>query len=205
LNIDTTALEDAVSPRTKAIFLAHTLGIPFNVDRVMEVAKKHGLWVVEDNCDALGAKWNGRYTGTFGDMGTLSFYPAHHITMGEGGAVVTGDPQLKRLVLSFRDWGRDCWCDPGSDNTCSKRFSRQWGTLPLGYDHKYVYSHFGYNLKITDMQAAVGLAQIEKLPGFVERRRANWYRLHEAMAGFEEFFICRNRWSDQKYHRSASP
>jgi len=189
LNIDTAGLEDAVSGRTKAIFLAHTLGVPFEADRVMEVARKHCLWVVEDSCDALGASWDGRHTGTIGDLGTFSFYPAHHITMGEGGAVVTGDARLERLVRSFRDWGRDCWCDTGSDNTCGKRFSQQWGTLPLGYDHKYVYSHFGYNMKITDMQAAVGLAQLGKLDAFVKRRRDNWNRLHAALSEFDEFFI----------------
>ncbi len=203
-NINPDFLEEAVSPRTKAIFLAHTLGIPFDLDRVLEVAEKYNLWVIEDNCDALGAEYtlkreyklvNGkviggkRFTGTFGHIGTSSFYPAHHITMGEGGAVYTDDLKLYRILLSFRDWGRDCWCEPGKDNTCGKRFSWKLGDLPEGYDHKYIYSHLGYNLKITDMQAAVGLAQLEKLPDFVESRQKNWQKLYEGLKELEEFFI----------------
>ena len=188
-NIDVDQLEDAISEKTKAVFLAHTLGVPFDLDRVMEIAQKYDLWVVEDNCDAFGAKWDGRYTGTFGHLSSLSFYPAHHITMGEGGAVITNDTQLKRIVTSFRDWGRDCWCEPGHDNTCGKRFGWQLGTLPFGYDHKYIYSHLGYNLKITDMQAAVGVAQLDKLPEFIRKRQENWKRLYEGLKEFEEFFI----------------
>jgi CDP-6-deoxy-D-xylo-4-hexulose-3-dehydrase len=188
-NIDPDLLEEAVSERTRAIFLAHTLGIPFDVGKVVEVARKHNLWIVEDNCDALGARWDGKYTGTIGDMATLSFYPAHHITMGEGGAVVTSNAMLKKIVLSFRDWGRDCWCDPGRDNTCGKRFGWKLGSLPEGYDHKYIYSHLGYNLKITDMQAAVGLAQLDKLPDFMEKRRSNWMKLHDELKEFDNFFI----------------
>jgi len=188
-NIDVNRLEEAISEKTRAIFLAHTLGIPFDLDRVMEIAQKHDLWVIEDNCDALGAKWDGKYTGTFGHLSTLSFYPAHHITMGEGGAVITNDTQLKRIVTSFRDWGRDCWCEPGKDNTCGKRFGWQLGTLPFGYDHKYIYSHLGYNLKITDMQAAVGVAQLDKLPEFIKKRQENWKKLYGGLKEFEEFFI----------------
>jgi len=188
-NVDTKQLEAAVSEKTKAIFLAHTLGVPFDLDEVLAIARRHDLWLIEDNCDALGAKWNGKYTGTIGHLGTLSFYPAHHITMGEGGAVITNDTQLQQLVTSFRDWGRDCWCDPGRDNTCGKRFEWQLGTLPFGYDHKYIYSHLGYNLKLTDMQAAVGVAQLDKLTGFIEKRRENWQRLYHGMKEFEDFFI----------------
>jgi CDP-6-deoxy-D-xylo-4-hexulose-3-dehydrase len=188
-NVNPVQLEVALSPRTKAVFLAHTLGIPFDLDRVAAFARRHNLWLIEDNCDALGAKWNGQYTGTFGDLATFSFYPAHHITMGEGGAVTTADTTLKQLVTSFRDWGRDCWCDPGQDNTCNKRFEGQFGSLPSGYDHKYVYSHLGYNLKLTDMQAAVGVAQLDKLPAFIEKRRDNWLRLYQGLKVLEEFFI----------------
>jgi CDP-6-deoxy-D-xylo-4-hexulose-3-dehydrase len=188
-NIQADKIESALSEKTKAIFLAHTLGNPFDLDKVFEVAQKHNLWVIEDNCDALGSKCNGRYTGTFGHIATFSFYPAHHITMGEGGALVTNDTQLKRIIVSFRDWGRDCWCDPGHDNTCDQRFQWQLGQLPYGYDHKFVYSHIGYNLKITDMQAAVGVAQLKKLPGFIEARKRNWQSLYEGLKPFEEFFI----------------
>lgn len=188
-NIDTGQLEAVLSQRTKAIFVAHTLGIPFNLDRVSEFARRHNLWFVEDNCDALGAKWNGKYTGTFGDLATFSFYPAHHITMGEGGAVATNDLQLKQLAVSFRDWGRDCWCDPGQDNTCGKRFEQQFGNLPAGYDHKYVYAHLGYNLKLTDMQAAVGVVQLDKLPTFIAKRKDNWRQLYRGLRELEEFFI----------------
>ena len=188
-NIKPSAIEAAIGPKTKAIVVAHTLGNPFDLDTVMALAKKHKLWVVEDSCDAVGAEYRGRKVGTFGDLMTVSFYPAHHITMGEGGAVLTGSPVLKRLVESFRDWGRDCWCDPGKDNTCGKRFDWQLGDLPHGYDHKYTYSHIGYNLKLTDMQAAVGVAQLEKLPGFVEARRRNFDHLMKALRPLERFLI----------------
>ena len=173
-NIDVRYLEEAVGPRTRVIMLAHTLGNPFDMDAVLEVVKRHDLWLIEDNCDALGSTYKGRLTGTFSDLATASFYPAHHITMGEGGCVLTNRPKLKVLVESFRDWGRDCWCDPGKANTCGKRFEWQLGGLPYGYDHKYIYSHIGYNLKLTDMQAAVGMAQLKKLPSFIETRGRNW-------------------------------
>jgi CDP-6-deoxy-D-xylo-4-hexulose-3-dehydrase len=188
-NIDVAALESAVGPRTRAIAVAHTLGNPFDVEAVLAVARRHGLFVVEDCCDALGAAVGGRKVGTFGDLATLSFYPAHHVTTGEGGAVLTSDPALKKIVESLRDWGRDCWCDPGRDNTCGKRFDWQLGELPHGYDHKYVYSEVGYNLKMTDLQAAVGAAQMRKLPDFVERRRANFDRLREAVSDLEDRLI----------------
>jgi CDP-6-deoxy-D-xylo-4-hexulose-3-dehydrase len=188
-NVDPRHLEEALTSRTKAVVLAHTLGNPFDLDAVGAFAKKHGLWLVEDNCDALGARYRGKLTGTFGQLSTFSFYPAHHITMGEGGAVAVDDPSLKRLVESFRDWGRDCWCDPGKDNSCSRRFDWQLGTLPAGYDHKFTYSHVGFNLKVTDMQAAIGLPQLDKLPGFIEARRRNWQALRMALADLEEFFI----------------
>ncbi|MBM4431174.1 MAG: lipopolysaccharide biosynthesis protein RfbH [Chloroflexi bacterium] len=188
-DIDVQYLEGAIGPRTRAIILAHTLGNPFNVDTVLEVVRRHDLWLIEDNCDALGSTYRGHLTGTFGDLATVSFYPAHHITMGEGGCVLTNRPELKSLVESFRDWGRDCWCDPGKDNTCGKRFEWQLGDLPYGYDHKYIYSHVGYNLKLTDMQAAVGVAQLKKLPGFIEARRRNWQLLYEGLKPLEEFLI----------------
>jgi CDP-6-deoxy-D-xylo-4-hexulose-3-dehydrase len=188
-NVDVARLEQALSPRTRAIALAHTLGNPFNVDAVMEFVRRHELWLVEDCCDAVGAEYRGRQVGTFGDLATASFYPAHHITMGEGGCVLTNTPLLKTLVESFRDWGRDCWCDPGKDNTCGKRFDWQLGALPYGYDHKYIYSHIGYNLKATDMQAAVGVAQLGKLPLFIAARRANFARLREGLRDLEEFFV----------------
>ena len=181
-NIDPERIEAAVSPRTRAIMIAHTLGNPFDLDAVMDVAKRHNLWVVEDCCDALGATYRDRKVGTFGDIGTLSFYPAHHITMGEGGAVFTDDDVLRRAVESIRDWGRDCYCAPGKDNTCGKRFKWQLGDMPAGYDHKYTYSHLGYNLKITDMQAAVGLAQIDRLEGFIEARKKNFLHLRKRLA-----------------------
>lgn len=187
-NIDPTRLEEAVGPKTRAIMVAHTLGNPFDLDVVMDVAKRHGLWVVEDCCDALGATWKGQQVGTFGDIGTLSFYPAHHITMGEGGAVFTQRPLLKRAMESMRDWGRDCYCPPGKDNTCKRRFEWQLGELPVGYDHKYIYSHAGYNLKITDMQAAVGLAQLDRLEGFIAARRRNFALLKEGLAELQEVF-----------------
>ena len=187
-NINPDQIEAAVSAKTKAIFVAHTLGNPFDLRRVMEIADKHKLWVIEDNCDALGSLVDNRYTGTFGHIGTFSFYPAHHITMGEGGALVTDDIQLKRLIESFRDWGRDCWCEPGCDNSCKKRFEWQLGTLPFGYDHKYIYSHIGYNLKVTDMQAAVGVAQLKKLPEFIADRRKNWDILRNGLEQYKSFF-----------------
>ncbi len=181
-NVDATRIEAALSPRTRAIMIAHTLGNPFDLDAVMDIAARHDLWVVEDCCDALGSTYRGRKVGTFGHVGTLSFYPAHHITMGEGGAVFTDDDLLRRAVESIRDWGRDCYCAPGRDNTCGKRFKWALGDLPAGYDHKYTYSHLGYNLKITDMQAAVGLAQMDRLEGFVESRRANFRHLYERLS-----------------------
>lgn len=188
-NIDVTHLEEAISPKTKAIMLAHTLGNPFDLDTVMEVAKAHDLWVIEDNCDALGSTYKGKMTGTFGHLSTISFYPAHHMTMGEGGMVVTNKPRLKKLVESFRDWGRDCWCAPGKDNTCGKRFEWELGDLPYGYDHKYIYSHIGYNLKVTDMQAAVGVSQLKKLPVFIEARKHNWRRLREGLADLADHLL----------------
>ena len=188
-NIKADMVEAAVTDRTRAIMIAHTLGNPFDLAEVMRVAEKYDLWVVEDCCDALGATYDGRGVGTFGDIGTLSFYPAHHITMGEGGAVFTDKPRLKRVIESMRDWGRDCWCAPGQDNTCGKRFSRKLGQLPMGYDHKYTYSHCGYNLKITDMQAAVGLAQMDRLEGFIAARQANFDRLTEVFAQWPDIFI----------------
>ena len=188
-NIDVSKLEKAISPKTKLIMIAHTLGNPFNLDAIIKVAKKHNLWVIEDTCDALGSKYNGQYCGTFGDLGTLSFYPAHQITMGEGGAVITNNSILKLYLASYRDWGRDCWCAPGKDNTCGKRFEWELGNLPKGYDHKYIYSHIGYNLKLTDMQASIGLAQLNKLPGFIKARQENHKFLLEGLKQFEKFFI----------------
>lgn len=188
-NIDANKIEAAISPKTKAIMLAHSLGNPFNIKVVMEICRKHGLWLIEDNCDALGSRYNGQLTGTFGDIGTLSFYPAHHITMGEGGAVFTNNQELKQIAESFRDWGRDCYCAPGKDNTCGKRFCWKLGSLPEGYDHKYTYSHLGYNLKITDMQAACGLAQMEKLDSFVQARKDNFAYLRNRLSSCEEFLI----------------
>jgi len=188
-NVAVADLEAALSPRTRAVMVAHTLGNPFDLGAVTQFVKKHNLWLIEDNCDALGSTYRGQYTSTFGDLATVSFYPAHHITMGEGGCVVTNQPPLKVLVESFRDWGRDCWCDPGKENTCGKRFNWQLGELPRGYDHKYIYSHIGYNLKLTDMQAAVGVAQLKKLPRFIEARKRNWKQLRRGLAPLEEFLI----------------
>lgn len=188
-NADVMRLEEAYSERTRAVILAHTLGNPFKVDAVVDFARRHDLWLIEDCCDALGSRWNGRMLGTFGDLATFSFYPAHHITMGEGGCVVNHDPRLGRLVESFRDWGRDCWCPPGHDNTCGRRFDWQRGALPYGYDHKFTYSEIGYNLKVTEMQAAVGLAQLAKLPGFIARRKENFRALHALLEPFQEFLI----------------
>jgi CDP-6-deoxy-D-xylo-4-hexulose-3-dehydrase len=188
-NVDVEQLEAALSPKTRAIMIAHTLGNPYDLARVTAFAAKHHLWLVEDCCDAAGATYQGKPVGTFGDIATCSFYPAHHITMGEGGCVLTDRPQLKTLAESFRDWGRDCWCDPGKDNTCGKRFGWQQGSLPAGYDHKYTYSHIGYNLKVTDMQAAVGVAQLKKLPTFIEARRRNFRHLKAGLKDLQEFFI----------------
>jgi len=184
-NVDPSLLQGALSEKTKAVMIAHTLGNPFDLKAVKEFCDQNGLWLIEDNCDALGSRYcyDGQwgYTGSFGHLGTSSFYPPHHMTMGEGGAVYTADTKLKRLVESFRDWGRDCWCPSGRDNTCGNRFTQQFGELPYGYDHKYVYSHFGYNLKVTEMQAAIGCAQLEKLPGFVEARKRNWQLLRQGL------------------------
>jgi len=182
-------LAEAIGPRTRAIMMAHTLGNPFDLGAVMELAKKHQLYVIEDTCDAVGATYDGKPVGSFGDLATTSFYPAHHITMGEGGSVLTQSGILKRIIESFRDWGRDCWCTPGTDNTCGRRFDWQLGDLPYGYDHKYVYSHIGYNLKLTDMQAAVGVAQLAKLAQFIAARRANFARLFEGLKQFEDRFV----------------
>jgi CDP-4-dehydro-6-deoxyglucose reductase, E1 len=188
LNIDVDQLELARGPRSKALMLAHTLGNPFDLDAVQKFCRQHGLWLIEDNCDALGSKYCGRYTGTFGDIATSSFYPPHHITMGEGGAVYTNNKDLARILESMRDWGRDCWCPSGKDNTCGKRFEHQLGELPFGYDHKYTYSEFGYNLKATDMQAAIGCAQLDKLPDFIAKRRQNFNRLFEGLKSLEHYF-----------------
>jgi len=188
-NIKVDDLEAAISEKTRAIMLAHTLGNPFDLDAVMAVAKKYDLYVIEDCCDAVGSTYKGKMVGTFGDLATVSFYPAHHITMGEGGAVLTNNLFYERLVRSFRDWGRDCFCEPGASNTCGKRFEQQHGLLPYGYDHKYVYSHIGYNLKLTDLQAAVGLAQLKKLPKFIERRKHNFRLLKEGLIKHSEYFI----------------
>lgn len=193
-NADTSQIESAITPKTRAIMLAHTLGNPFDVDIILDVAKRYDLFVIEDTCDALGAEWEGRKVGTFGDLATLSFYPAHHVTTAEGGAVLTSRVALKPIVESFRDWGRDCWCEPGKDNTCGKRFDWKLGELPFGYDHKYVYSHIGYNLKMTDIQAAIGVAQMRKLPRFVEQRRRNFSQMYERLKAVEERLIL-PRWS----------
>lgn len=184
-NINTNELEKALSSKTKAVMIAHTLGNPFNIEAVKSFCDKHNLWLIEDNCDALGSMYKGRPTGTWGDIGTSSFYPPHHMTMGEGGATYTDNPLLKKIMLSLRDWGRDCWCESGVDNTCGKRFTQQFGSLPKGYDHKYVYSHFGFNLKVSDMQAAVGVAQLEKFPSFVEKRKVNYKKLYDGLKGIE--------------------
>ena len=188
-NIDINQLEKAISPKTKVIMIAHTLGNPFNLNAVTEFANKHNLWLIEDFCDALGSTYNNKQVGTFGHIATLSFYPAHHITMGEGGAVLTSDPVLKKIMESIRDWGRDCWCAPGEDNSCAKRFDHTYEELPNGYDHKYVYSHLGYNLKITDMQAAVAVAQMKKLPEFIDIRKRNFKLLSKKLNKFSEYFI----------------
>lgn len=190
-NVNVEQLKNAISEKTRAIFLAHSLGNPFNVDKILEICHKYNLWLIEDNCDALGSKYSGKYTGTFGHISTSSFYPAHHITMGEGGAVLTDDLELYKIICSLRDWGRDCWCPPGKDDTCSKRFSWQLGDLPYGYDHKYIYSHLGYNLKATDFQAAIGLTQLKKLPDFIDKRKENFEILFEGFkkGNLDEYFI----------------
>ena len=188
-NINEDLIESAITKKTKAIMLAHTLGNPFNVKKIREICDKYNLWLIEDSCDALGSKFNNQYIGTFGDLATLSFYPAHHITMGEGGAVFTNSKKLERIAESFRDWGRDCYCEPGKDNTCNKRFSWKLGDLPFGYDHKYTYSHLGYNMKITDMQAACGLAQLDRLENFIKKRKENFNFLFNDLKELEEFLI----------------
>jgi CDP-6-deoxy-D-xylo-4-hexulose-3-dehydrase len=198
-NIDADKIEKALSEKTKAIFLAHTLGNPFNIDKIQDICNRHNLWLIEDNCDALGSRYKDKYTGTFGHIATLSFYPAHHITTGEGGAVITNDSNLYKIALSFRDWGRDCWCPPGKDNTCKKRFEYQLGNLPYGYDHKYTYSHLGYNLKMTDWQAAIGSAQLEKLPMFIEKRKENFNLLYNGLKKLEDYFIL------PMWHENSDP
>lgn len=188
-NIDIAMMRKAISPKTRCIFIAHTLGNPFNIDAVMELANEFGLWVIEDNCDAFGSVYKGKKTGTYGHLSTISFYPAHHITTGEGGAICTNDPKLAQLVRAFRDWGRDCYCMGGENNTCGKRFSQQFGNLPFGYDHKYVYSEIGYNLKMTDIQAAIGAAQMDKLPGFCEKRKENFNQWTRIFSKYPQYFI----------------
>lgn len=185
-NLNPSLIEDAIGPRTRALLIPHTLGIPCDMGVIMDVAERHNLWVLEDGCDALGATFGGRMVGTFGAMSSVSFYPAHHMTMGEGGGIAVNEPALRKTLLSIRDWGRDCWCEPGRSNTCGKRFGWQLGDLPEGYDHKYIYSNLGYNLKITDMQAAIGLAQLEKVPVFIERRRHNFSRMREGLRSLED-------------------
>ena len=201
-NIDITKLEQALSPKTKAVMIAHTLGNPFDLSYVKTFCDKHKLWLIEDNCDALGSEYciNGEwhYTGTIGDIGTSSFYPPHHMTMGEGGAVYTNNTELHRIINSFRDWGRDCWCPSGKDDTCHKRFQQQFGELPFGYDHKYVYSHFGYNLKVTDMQAAIGCAQLEKLPAFIKARQENWQYLRTQLNALDNVLILPEKMENSK-------
>lgn len=201
-NIDCSQLKDALSDKTKAVMIAHTLGNSFNIAEIRNFCDEHNLWLIEDNCDALGAEYEmagqWRKTGSFGDIATSSFYPAHHITMGEGGAVFTKNGLLHKIIRSFRDWGRDCWCDSGIDNTCGRRFDGQYGELPCGYDHKYVYSHFGYNLKVTDMQAAVGCSQLKKLPHFIEARRKNWDYLYSSLVDYQDKIILPEPMADSK-------
>ena len=191
-NIKADDIEKAISEKTKVIFIPHTLGNPANLSKITKIVEKYKLWFIEDNCDALGSRYNDKYTGTFGHISTFSFYPAHHITMGEGGAVCTNDSLLKTIINSFRDWGRDCWCEPGYDNTCGKRFAQRFGELPFGYDHKYIYSHIGYNLKLTDMQAAIGVEQLKKLPSFIEKRKKNFMFLYNNLKEYEDYFILPN-------------
>jgi CDP-6-deoxy-D-xylo-4-hexulose-3-dehydrase len=201
-DVDVTKLEAAFSKKTRAVMIAHTLGFAFDLTAVAAFCKQHNLFLIEDTCDALGAQWNGKKAGTWGDVATVSFYPAHHMTMGEGGCVLTNRPKLKKIIESFRDWGRDCWCAPGEDNTCGTRFDWQLGDLPHGYDHKYIYSHVGYNLKLTDMQAAVGCAQLQKLDGFIEARRANFARLRTALADAQDFLMLPSPVSGKDYEAS---
>jgi len=198
-NINANKIEEAISDTTKAIFIPHTLGNPFDIDKIVEISEKHNLWIIEDNCDALGSKYKGKFTGSYGHISTFSFYPAHHITMGEGGALLTNDPLLKDIILSFRDWGRDCWCESGCDDSCGKRFKWQMGSLPYGYDHKYIYSHVGYNLKITDMQAAIGVEQLKKFPNFMEVRKQNFEILYDTLKLYDKYLIL-----PQKY-QNADP
>jgi CDP-6-deoxy-D-xylo-4-hexulose-3-dehydrase len=188
-NIDIKKLKQAISPQTRCIFIAHTLGNPFNIEAIMEVAEESDIWVIEDNCDAFGSKYKNKFTGTFGHLATISFYPAHHITTGEGGAIVTNDSLLAKLVRTFRDWGRDCYCAGGENNTCGKRFTQKYGDLPVGYDHKYVYSEIGYNLKMTDMQAAIGVAQMDKLESFCEKRKENFKRYMKIFSPYKKYFV----------------
>lgn len=188
-NIQVKKIEKAITKKTKAIFIPHTLGNPADIGKILKIVKKYNLWFIEDNCDALGSKYKNKFTGTFGHISTFSFYPAHHITMGEGGALATNDPLLKRIILSFRDWGRDCWCDPGADNSCKNRFNKKFGKLPAGYDHKYVYSHIGYNLKVTDMQAAIGCEQLKKLDKFIKARIKNFNFIFKSLKKYENYFL----------------
>lgn len=188
-NIQIDKIEKAISKKTKAILIPHTLGNPANLEKIMKIVKKYELWFIEDNCDSLGSKYNGKYTGTFGHISTCSFYPPHHLTMGEGGAVLTDNPLLSKIITSFRDWGRACWCEPGHDDTCEKRFTWKLGKLPYGYDHKYIYSHIGYNLKVTDMQAAIGVAQLKKLPSFIKSRKKNFTSLYNNLKKYEKYFV----------------
>jgi CDP-4-dehydro-6-deoxyglucose reductase, E1 len=192
-NIIVDEIEDALSDKTKAIFIPHTLGNPARIDKILDIAERHNIWLIEDNCDALGSRYKGKYTGSFGHISTCSFYPAHHITMGEGGAVLTNDVCLKKIIASFRDWGRDCWCDPGIDDTCKNRFGWKLGSLPIGYDHKYIYSHIGYNLKLTDMQAAIGVEQLKKLPSIINKRKENFERLYIKLKDYSEFLTLPQR------------
>lgn len=197
-NINADKIEEAISDKTKAIFIPHTLGNPFDIDKIVEIVEKYDLWLIEDNCDALGSKYNDKFTGNFGHIATCSFYPAHHITMGEGGALLTNDPLLKDIILSFRDWGRDCWCEPGCDDTCGRRFAWKMGDLPYGYDHKYIYSHIGYNLKVTDMQAAIGVEQLKKLPNFIKARKQNFETLYNVLKEYEKHLILPEKYKNSE-------